>query len=77
MEECFLCKESNSEFLHDSVMMTYHSQSGDRCCMHCAESIYFSDCIFCYKVDTCTKLENDKGHSGCSEWDGDKSFLTC
>ena len=69
--ECQFCKESGMVYDHDEKNMTYHPQSGDLCCPHCAETLLWRDCIFCYKVKKCKKPENDKGHSGCDEWDGE------
>ena len=69
--ECQFCRESGLKYLHEESDMVYHPQSGDLCCPHCAESILWKDCIFCYKVKKCTKPENDGAHSGCDDWKGD------
>jgi len=66
--ECIFCKDAGIDYDHPEDNMTHHPQSGDRCCLHCAETLLFRHCIFCDKKDDCIKPENnDEAYSGCDE----------
>lgn len=69
--KCQFCELAGIDYEHDEKDMTHHPQSGDYCCQHCADTLLWRDCVFCYKKDTCTKPENDGWLGFCYEWEGE------